>query len=85
MNAHDIGENKIEYETLWNPVLEFYSTYNMAHLGPIIKQLVEYVLIAPTSKTNNVYHKYCSQKQGEMALVCDKSKNILNEILKQQK
>lgn len=82
---NDLEGNQTDYEQLWTPVLEFYSTYNMEHLWPIVKQLIEYILIAPTSKTNNVYHKYCSQKQAEMALVCDKSKNVLNEILKQEK
>lgn len=74
------SEKKINYEKLWNPVLEFYSTYNMAYLRPIIKELIAYIQVAPTSKTNNVYVKYTSLKQGEMALICDRSKQILNMI-----
>lgn len=78
------SEKSMDYEKLWNPVLEFYSTYDMKHLRPIVDQLIAYIMTAPTSKTNNVYTKYCSQKQGEMALVCEKSKHILQEIMSQK-
>lgn len=77
-------EKSVDYAALWTPALEFYSTYNVAHLQPIVKKLISYVVTAPTSKTNNVYVKYSSAKQGEMALVCDKSKHLLSEILDQE-
>lgn len=56
----------------------------MEYLLPIVKQLIAYVKTAPTSKTNNVYTKYCSQKQGELAMVCEKSKHILNDVMSQE-
>lgn len=62
-------------------MLEFYSTYNVAHLQPIVKELIAYILDAPTSKQNNVYNKYSAQKQGEMAKICEKSSHILQKIL----
>lgn len=73
-------EKSIQYDSLWTEVMQFYSTYSAMHLQPIVKELIEYILIAPTLKTNNVYTKYTSPKQGEMSLVCERSKHILNQI-----
>lgn len=78
------SDKPVTYDSLWNPVLEFYSTYSANHLRPIVKELIAYILTAPTSKTNNVYTKYTSTKQGEMALVCERTKHILNDILEQE-
>lgn len=65
-------------------MLEFYSTYSAAHLRPIVKELIAYVLTAPTNKNNNVYTKYTTQKQGEMAIICERYKQILIDILEQE-
>ncbi|XP_031641114.1 G2/mitotic-specific cyclin-B [Contarinia nasturtii] len=77
-------DKSIKFDTLWNSVLEFYSTYSAEYLRPIVKDLITYVLNAPTSKTNNVYIKYKSVKQGEMALICERSHNILRKIINQE-
>lgn len=84
MHAHTNPKEPIKYESLWSPVLEFYSTYNVAHLQPIVRDLIANVLSAPSSKTNNVYIKYSTAKQAEVAVVCDKSKHILTEILEHE-
>lgn len=77
-------EKSVKYDSLWTPVLEFYSTYSAAHLRPIVKELIAYVITAPTSKNNNVYTKYTSQKQGEMAIICERSIQYLTDILEQE-
>lgn len=74
-------DNKVELPSLWTPVLEYYSTYTLDHLKPIIKNLIDYMLIAPTSKTNNVYKKYSSSKLIEAAKITEKSEPFLREIL----
>lgn len=75
------GDSNVDFASLWTPVLEYYSTYTLSHLKPIIKNLIDYVLIAPTSKTNNVYKKYSSIKLNEAAKITEKSEPALRQIL----
>lgn len=79
-----VNDKPVKFGSLWNPVLEFYSTYTAADLRPIVKELIAYIMTVPSSKNNNVYTKYTSQKHGEMSLICERSKHILNEILEQE-
>lgn len=73
--------NEIDLTKLWTPVLQYYSTYDLAHLKPVIHQLVEYALIVPKSKTNNVYKKYSSLKLSEAAKITEKSEAVLRHLL----
>lgn len=68
-------------DALWTPTLAFYSTYDAAHLRPIVKELIAYIEAAPTSKTNNVYTKYAAPKQSEISVICEKNSLILSKIV----
>lgn len=70
--------------SLWTPALAFYSTYDTSYLRPIVKDLIAYIKVAPTSKTNNVYTKYATAKHSEMALICEKNFGILSKIAEQE-
>lgn len=67
--------------SLWTPTLAFYSTYDTAYLRPIVQDLIAYIKIAPTSKTNNVYTKYSAAKHSEIALFCEKNFSIFSDII----
>lgn len=84
MDAAVNGQTNIDPASLWTPVLEYYSTYNLNHLKPIIDTLVEYILVSPTSKTNNVYKKYSSIKLNEAAKITEKSESALRNILQME-
>lgn len=71
-------------KSLWTPALTFYSTYDVSYLRPIVKDLIAYIQVAPSSKTNNVYTKYATAKQSEMALICEKNISILSDIVEQE-
>lgn len=65
---------------LWTPALEFYSTYDVKYLRPIVKELIAYIQTAPITKTNNVYTKYATEKHAELAVVCERHNQILSGI-----
>lgn len=67
--------------SLWTEALVFYSTYDTAYLRPIVKELIAYILTAPTTKTNNVYTKYATAKLSELALICEKNSQILSGMV----
>lgn len=70
-------------DALWTPALEFYTTYSAAYLRPIVKELIAYIDVSPTTKTNNVYVKYKTAKHSEMALVCERHVHILKQMAEQ--
>lgn len=66
---------------MWSQSLEYYSTYTLKKLLPIIKKLAEHILMAPTAKLNNVYKKYRSNKYLDVAKTAEKSADILQNII----
>lgn len=67
---------------MWTKTIIFYTTYELKDLKPIIQDLIEYVMVAPSSKTNNVYNKYSATKYNEVSKIVLKSEEVLHEILK---
>jgi len=51
-----------EEEEAWCPALEFYSTYRVEQLQPLVARLAGLLKAAPSSKLKAVYNKYLSKK-----------------------
>lgn len=68
------------FEKLWTKTIEYYSSYSLKQLMPIIHILAEDILNAPTAKLNNIYKKYRSNKLQEIAQLTEKSAIVLENI-----
>lgn len=77
----ETNERPIDYESLWTKTIIFYTTYELKDLFHIVADLINYVKVAPTTKTNNVYNKYRNTKFNGVASIVLKSDASLNEIL----
>jgi len=49
-------------EEPWCAALEYYSTYKVDQLHPVVAKLASLVKAAPSSKLKAVYNKYLSKK-----------------------
>lgn len=66
-----------DVEQIWTPTLQHYSTYNGQQLQPLVRQLCDLILNAPTAKLNNVYTKYASMKMNKIAIKTTKYDKLL--------
>lgn len=67
-------------EQLWTSTLEYYSTYSLKDLLPIIQKCAKNLLSVPKAKLNQVYRKYSSQKLKSVAQIVEKSEDILMNL-----
>lgn len=71
----------MDFESLWNKTITFYTTYELKDLSHIVTDLINYVKDAPATKTNNVFNKYRGAKFNSVAALVQKSDQALGEIL----
>lgn len=70
-----------DYVKPWNKTIQFYTSYSLKELMPVIQTLAEDILNAPTAKLNNIYKKYRSSKLQEIAQAAESSTVVLQNII----
>lgn len=77
----ETNERPIDIQSMWDKTIIFYTTYEQKDLSHIVTDLINYVKVAPTTKTNNVFNKYRNSKFNSVAATVQKSDQALGEIL----
>lgn len=70
------------FDSVWTPTLEHYSTYSVADLRPIVKNLAVIVKNASSNKLKAIHTKYSSPKFDAISTKPDLYHDILDKIIR---
>lgn len=67
-------------EDLWTGTLEYYSTYTLEDLLPVVQKIAKHLPNVPKPKLNQIYRKYAAPKLCEVSTLVESRHKIVQHL-----